>query len=92
MAIKVKFMSNLKGVTGTQSVKLDTSFKTFEDVMNELLRLYPQLEDEMFYSDGTIDFAYQIMLNGKRLMYPDDKDVKVKNGDEIVFMVFMAGG
>lgn len=92
MAIRVKFMSNLKSVTGTQSVKLDSSFRTFEQVMNELLRLYPQLIDEMFYSDGTIDFAYQIILNGKRLMWPDDKDVKVKNGDEIVFMVFMAGG
>lgn len=85
-------MSNLKGVTGTQSVNLDTSFNTFEQVMNELLRLYPQLKEEMFYSDGTIDFAYQIMLNGKRLMWPDDKNIKVKNGDEIVFMVFMAGG
>ncbi len=92
MATKIKFMSNLKGVTGTQSVNLDTSFNTFEQVMNELLRLYPQLKEEMFYSDGTIDFAYQIMLNGKRLMWPDDKNIKVKNGDEIVFMVFMAGG
>ncbi|MCL0084019.1 MoaD/ThiS family protein [Dehalococcoidia bacterium] len=92
MSIKVKFMSALRSVTGTPSVELDPSFSTLEKVMEELLRLYPPLKDEMFYPDGTIDFVYQLILNGERLSWPDDKDVKVCNGDQLVFMVFMAGG
>lgn len=92
MAVTIKFMSALKNVTGTQQVELDSSFDTFEKVMQELLRLFPQLEDEMFYSDGSIDFIYHISINGRRLSWPDDKDIKVKDGDLIVFMIYMAGG
>jgi len=92
VSIKVKFMSALRSVTGTPSVELDPSFNTLEKVMEELLRLYPQLKDEMFYPDGTIDFVYHLILNGERLSWPDDKGVRVHNGDQLVFMVFMAGG
>jgi molybdopterin converting factor small subunit len=92
MAIKVKFMSSLKTVTGTGLAELPSSLGTVEKVMEELLRLYPQLKDEMFYADGTMDFIYQIILNGTRLAWPDDKNVGVKNGDELMLMVFMAGG
>ncbi len=92
MGITVKFMSALKEVTGTSSVVLDTSFNTFEKVMEELLRLYPKLKDEIFYPDGTIDYIYHISLNGRRLSWPEDKKTKVKNSDQLLFMVYMAGG
>ena len=92
MGIKIEFKSALKGVTGTQSVNLDRTFNTFEKVIAELLRLYPRLKDEMFYSDGTLDYAYQVILNGQRLVWPEDKKVKIKDGDRIILMLFMAGG
>ncbi len=92
MAIKVEFKSALKNVTGTQAVNIDRKFDTFEKVLTELIRLYPKLKEEMFYADGTIDFIYQIILNGKRLSWPEDKDIRIKDGDILVFMVFMAGG
>ncbi len=92
MAVKVEFKSALKTVTGTQSTTVDSSFDTFEKVLMELVRLYPGLKEEMFYADGTIDYIYQIILNGKRLSWPEDKDARVKDGDVLVFLVFMAGG
>jgi molybdopterin converting factor small subunit len=92
MSINVKFMSALRSVTGTPSVELDPSLNTLDKVMGELLRLYPQLRDEMFYPDGTIDFVYHLILNGECLSWPEDRDVKVHSGDQLVFMVFMAGG
>ena len=92
MAIRVEFKSALKSVTGTQAITIDRTFDTFEKALMELIRLFPELKDEMFYSDGTIDYIYQIILNGKRLSWPEDKDIRIKDGDVIVFMVFMAGG
>lgn len=92
MGIKIEFKSALKSVTGTQSVNLNRTFNTFEKVIAELLRLYPRLKDEMFYSDGTLDYAYQIILNGQRLSWPEDKEVRVKDGDSLILMLFMAGG
>ncbi len=92
MSIKIEFKSALKDVTGTSKAALDKSFNTFEKALNELIRQYPGLKDEMFYSDGTIDFAYQIFHNGRRLSWPEDKEVKLKDGDELVFLIFMAGG
>lgn len=85
-------MSALRSVTGTPQVELHHSFSTLEKVMEELLRLYPQLKEEIFYPDGTIDFVYHLILNGERLSWQEDKDVKVRNGAQLVFMVFMAGG
>ncbi len=92
MAIKIDFKSGLKSVTGTQYVTIDKSFNTFEKVITELIRLYPRLKEEMFYSDGTMDYIYQVILNGKRLSWPEDKDFRIKDGDVLVFLVFMAGG
>ncbi len=92
MAIKVEFKSALKSVTGTSAVTIDKSFNTLEKIMAELIRLYPELKDEMFYSDGTIDHIYQVIHNSKRLSWPEDKEVRIKDGDILVFMVFMAGG
>jgi MoaD family protein len=92
VGIKVKFMSYLKEITGTSLVELQPSFDTVEKIMDELLRLYPQLKDEMFYEDGTMDFIYQLILNGKRLSWPENKNLRVKNGDQLMIMVFIAGG
>ncbi len=92
MGIRVEFKSALKNVTGTKTVTLDKSFNTFEKIITELLNLYPQLKDELFYADGTIDYAFQIILNGRRLVWPEDKDIRTKDGDNLIFMVFMAGG
>ncbi len=92
MAIKVEFKSGLKDITGVSRTGLERSFNTFEKAMNELIRQYPALKNEMFYSDGSIDFAYQIFLNGKRLSWPEDKETRLKDGDELLFLIFMAGG
>lgn len=92
MAIKIEFKSALKSVTGTHTVSLDRSFNTFEKIIAELIRLYPALQEELFYSDGTMDYIYQVILNGKRLSWPEDRETQVKDGDHLAFMVFMAGG
>jgi len=92
MSIKVKFMSALRSVTGTPSVELDHSFGTLGEVIEELLRLYPQLKEELFHPDGTMDFIYHLMLNGDRVSWKKDKDIRVRTGDQLVFMVFIAGG
>ncbi len=92
MAIKIAFKSGLKDITGVSKTTLDRTFNTFEKAMQELIRLYPGLKDELFYSDGSIDFAYQIFLNDKRLSWPENKETRLKDGDELIFFIFMAGG
>jgi len=93
MTIKVEFKSGLKDITGTNHVTIDSSATgTFETVLKEVIRLYPRLEEEMFYSDGTLDHIYQIIHNSRRLSWPEDKAVRVRDGDTLVFFVFMAGG
>ncbi|MDA8235048.1 MAG: MoaD/ThiS family protein [Clostridia bacterium] len=91
MAIIVEFIEPLKKATGTAMVELDSSYNTFEKVMLELLRLYPKLENEMF-DDGLIHFTCYILLNGKHLAWPGDKDKVLRDGDNLIFMAFLAGG
>ena len=92
MSIRIKLLSSLGKLTGTTSVELDANFNTLDKAMNELWRLYPELRKEMLYRDGTMDFIYQIILNGERVVWPDDKDIKLKDKAQIALMVFMAGG
>lgn len=92
VTVKVRFIAPLKDFTGTEMVELESSFNTFEKVMTELLRFYPRLKAELFNADGLISYACHIMLNGKPVYWPRDKDIRVNAGDELLLMRFIAGG
>ncbi len=92
MAVKVRFIAPLKDFTGTEIVELDGSFDTFEKVMTEVLSLYSRLKGELFNADGLIGYACHFMLNGKRVSWPEDKDISIDDGAELILMRFIAGG
>ena len=92
MLVKVRFIPVLKEVAGTQVIIIGSSFTSLEKVIKELLKLYPQLKNELFNADGTMHYICHMMLNGMLLSWPEDKDIKVKDGEELLFLTFMAGG
>jgi len=92
MVVNVRFVPVVKEISGTQVVIIDRSFSSLGKVIDEIIRLYPQLKDELFNADGAMQYIYHLMLNGKHLAWPEDKDIKVNDGDELLCLTFMAGG
>ncbi|AGL00926.1 hypothetical protein [Desulfoscipio gibsoniae] len=92
MAIYVKFMSYLSNITGTSEYHIKNPCKTMEDVMEHLMDQFPDLREELFDEFGDIGYIYQIILNGRRILWPGEKEISVLPGDEILFLAFLGGG
>ncbi|HBX22077.1 MAG TPA: MoaD family protein [Desulfotomaculum sp.] len=92
MKIRVKFMSFLSNITETSGYMVQVPCKTVEDVLDHLFEQFPQLKQELFDSSGELDYIYQIVLNGNRVLYPADKQLPVAPGDELVFFAIVGGG
>ena len=92
MKIRVKFMSFLSNITGTSEYLVQVPCETVEDVLEHLFKEFPKLKQELFDSFGELDYIYQIVLNGSRVFYPREKQLRVSPGDEMVFFAIVGGG
>ncbi len=92
MSIQVSLMSFLSEYTGTNKVFLEPKHRTVGEVLNELTRLYPALKQELFDEDGKLDYFYQIILNGDKLVWEEIQETPVKDGDELVIFGVLGGG
>ena len=61
------------------------------ECLKELVKQYPNLENEIFDKKGKLLSVLEIYLNGASA-YPDELAREVKNGDEIHLLVMLAGG
>ncbi|MCG8401112.1 MAG: MoaD/ThiS family protein [Firmicutes bacterium] len=66
--------------------------QTMADVLEHLWQSFPKLKEELFDESGNLDYIYQIVLNGKRILWPQEKQISVSAGDEIIFFAMMGGG
>jgi len=92
MTIHIKFMSFFSNITGMKDYKMQLPCKTMADVLEHLFQSFPELKEELFDESGNLDYIYQIVLNGKRILWPQEKRVGVSSGDEIVFFAIVGGG
>ena len=61
------------------------------ECLKELVKQYPNLENEIFDKKGKLLSVLEIYLNGASA-YPDELAREVKDGDEIHLLVMLAGG
>ncbi|MCL6478282.1 MAG: MoaD/ThiS family protein [Peptococcaceae bacterium] len=92
MSIQVKFMSLISSMSGVGRVQLDPVYRTAGEVLDELIRLYPALKDELFDEEGKLDYLYQIFLNGEKLEWSRIRDEPVKDGDQLAVFAVLGGG
>lgn len=78
---------------GKKKLKVEIAGGTGEDVIEELIRHYGKKARDAFYDqDGKFDLMIQIALNGKPFIHPDRRDTPLNEGDQLIFMVLLAGG
>jgi len=95
MKINVEFLGfpMVSDVIGKKKLELDVSGETVKDVIDELIKNYGKKVRDAFYdTEGNFDLMVQIALNGKSFIPADKHHTPLKDGDNLIFMLLLAGG
>lgn len=79
-------------ITGTRSLKLDTSASTIIELLEELATRHgPALRCELF-AEENISLRAIILLNGQNIHHLQGAQSEIKHGDTVQLMPQVAGG
>lgn len=92
MGLRIQLPAVLAQVAGQRTVELEPVPRTIEDAVRELFRRHPSLEQEMLGPDGKIDYTYRLFLNGESVSQWQDMQRSLRDGDELVILMMLAGG
>jgi ferredoxin-nitrite reductase len=92
MGVRVEFPSVLAKEIGDRRVELEPVPRTLAEAIKELFYRYPALKEEMLGPDGEIDYSYRFFLNGMDVSPWRDRDLLLRDGDELVILLMLAGG
>ncbi len=95
MKVQVEFLGLplASDIIGARKVELDFSGETVKDAMDELIRRHGEKVRNTFYNtEGNLDPMIQIALNGKSFISADQLDTALKEGDNLAFVLLLAGG
>ncbi len=80
-------------ITGTKKLELDVPGRTVADVIEELIKRYGKKMKDAFYDpQGNFDLSIQVSLNWKSFIPVDKHDTSLAEGDNLIFMILVAGG
>ena len=94
MNITLEFMGFPDVVSAIGEKKLEMEAGgTVGDLIAALVQQYGQRVKDSFYNpDGHFDLNIQVIMNGEEFLSVDKHDRPLKGGDEVMFMLAMAGG
>ena len=87
MSIKVHMNTALLSLTGGQSI-IEVKGESVNQCLDYLREHYPGLEEHMFDNEGKLWSNIEVYLN-RNIVYIDQP---VKDGDELAFVLGVAGG
>jgi sulfur-carrier protein len=90
MSVKVHFFSSFQPYVQNQAY-IETTGLTIGDCLKNIIKKYPDIKRELFFSNGRLRKQIGIYLNGQNA-YPNELARPVKEEDEIYIMWVLAGG
>jgi len=96
--VEVRLLPPLSNTAGREKVKLTLGEgATVEGVIAALLERFddPEFRLHLYDTDGRFIPAWRAFINGrpiKRLVSPEGRTTPVSDGDEITFLLSLAGG
>ncbi len=94
MKVSVEFIGFPEIVSAIGRKKLEVEAGgTVRDLLNGLITQYGTPVKDAFYGEGgDFDLNIQVILNGEEFLSVDRHDTPLKEGDEVMFLLAMAGG
>ena len=95
MRINLRLMAlpALVKAMGGKKVQVDFPGETVADLLDHIVKEYGRAAREaLLDEDGKLDTIIQILINEKEWVVHGELDVPLKEGDEVIFMLIVAGG
>jgi MoaD family protein len=78
---------------GRKELQVEFAGETVNDLIEYLITRYGQKARQALYdSGGQLDPVVQILLNGEHWVTHDRLDTVLHDGDDVMFMLMLAGG
>ena len=89
MAVSVKFVGSLRGISGKSRLALRLAEAIpLREIMKKIIEELPTLEQILADCKSNM----LVMINGKEISILDGLDSVIKDGDEVVFVPILHGG
>jgi MoaD family protein len=87
------FLPVLPEAIGSKELQIEFAGKTINDLIEHLIARYGRKARQALYDrEGQLDPVVQILLNGERWVTHDRLDTLLHDGDDVRFMLVLAGG
>ena len=95
MKVTLEFLSlpNVVKMIGSKTVALDISGTTINDLVREVAGKYGRdVQKFLLDESGQLDTSLAIAINQQELIYRDQMDRPLRDGDRVTIMMLVAGG
>ncbi len=88
--VKVKLYATLKEIIGKDTVFVEA--KTVKEAIDNLIKLYPELSNVIIGKNGELKDDYIYLVNGRNIVFLQEKDTPLKEGDKLTIFPPVGGG
>jgi molybdopterin synthase sulfur carrier subunit len=94
MKVNLKiFLPALPEVIGRKELDVEFAGETANDLIDHLVARYGRKAKQALYDEkGELDPVVQVLLNGEEWITRNQLDTALKDGDNVILMMMMAGG
>lgn len=88
----VKVFANLRQICGGVTVEVYPDGERVIDVLNKMVKMFPDLKDELFTPEKQLLPFVHVYVNGRNIIHLNDLETKVGPIDQIAVFPPVAGG
>jgi sulfur-carrier protein len=92
MVVLVKVFANLRKICGGVSVNIEVNGNRVIDILEQLVKNFPDLEEEIFTPERTLKPFVHVFINGRNIIHIDGFETKVTEKDQFALFPPVAGG
>ena len=81
----------LRAQAGNQK-RVDVTGATVGEALDALLAQFPDLREQLFSGDGSLNRFVNVYVNGRDVRYEQELATPVGDADEVILLPAMAGG
>jgi MoaD family protein len=94
MRVNLKILlPGLAEVIGRTELEIEFDGETVRDMIEFLITTYGRKARQALYDEnGEFDLLIQVLINGEQWVTKDLFDTTLKDGDNVIILIMMAGG
>ncbi len=94
MKVQLKlFLPTLPELIGRKELEYEFAGETVAELIEHLIGQYGRAaEQALFDQTGTLDPVIQVLVNGEEWITRERMDTRLREGDQVLLMMLMAGG